>query len=53
MTRSGHPFEGRRLQVISRRQRAGRLHLLLTLPDQSRGLIPADWTDFAAGSGSV
>jgi hypothetical protein len=28
------------------------LHLLLTLPDQSRGLIPADWTDFAAGSGS-
>ncbi|UIF87924.1 hypothetical protein KAF44_30610 (plasmid) [Cupriavidus necator] len=53
ITRSGHPFEGRRLQVISRRQRAGRLHLLLTLPDQSRGLIPADWTDFAAGSGSV
>ncbi|WP_410054256.1 hypothetical protein [Cupriavidus sp. BIC8F] len=29
------------------------MHLLLTLPDQSRGLIPADWTDFPAASGSV
>ncbi len=48
ITRAGHPFEGLRLQVISRRQRAGRPHLLLLLPDQSRGLIPVDWTDFIA-----
>jgi hypothetical protein len=25
------------------------LHLLLILPDQTRGLIPTDWTDFATG----
>ena len=46
ITRAGHPFEGQRLQVLGRRQHAGRLHLLLILPDESRRLIPIDWTDF-------
>jgi len=39
-----------RLQVISRRQYAGRPHLLLILPDESRGLIPVDWTDSPAST---
>ncbi|WXK24695.1 hypothetical protein IHE33_15210 (plasmid) [Mycetohabitans endofungorum] len=48
VTRVGHPLEGQRLQLISRQLRAGELHLLLLLPDQSRGLIPANWTDLAS-----
>ncbi|MBK3824124.1 hypothetical protein G3A41_38770 [Paraburkholderia aspalathi] len=50
MIRTGHPFEGQRLPVIGRRQYIDRLHLLLILPDQSRRLIPVDWTDFAPGT---
>src|SRR5260364_62238 len=46
ITRVGHSFEGQRLQIIRRQLRAGRPHLLLLLPDQSRGLIPVDWTDY-------
>ncbi|MBK5090559.1 hypothetical protein IQ287_31900 [Burkholderia sp. R-69927] len=34
---------------MGRRQYTDRLHLLLILPDQSRRLIPVDWTDFAPG----
>ncbi|NTV97301.1 MAG: hypothetical protein HGA75_18125 [Thiobacillus sp.] len=47
MVRRGHPFEGQALQVLWRTHRAGRLYFLLILPDQSRSLIPADWTDLA------
>ncbi|MBK3844590.1 hypothetical protein G3A42_43040, partial [Paraburkholderia aspalathi] len=50
ITRTGHPFEGQRLAVIGRRQYVDRLHLLVILPDQSRRLIPVDWTDFAASA---
>ncbi|MBK8753985.1 MAG: hypothetical protein IPL99_21085 [Candidatus Competibacteraceae bacterium] len=47
MIRRGHPFEGRVLRVLRRTHRNGQLHFLLILPDQSRSLIPADWTDWA------
>jgi hypothetical protein len=46
--RPGHAFEGRELQVFSRCKRARQLQLLLILPDESRSLIPASWTDWAA-----
>jgi len=29
-------------------RRKGRMHLVLILPDGSKSLIPADWTDFAS-----
>ncbi|WP_416152049.1 hypothetical protein, partial [Pseudomonas sp. FG1] len=38
---------------MNRRQCAGRLHLLLIFPDESRGLIPVNWTDFVVGSDEV
>jgi hypothetical protein len=31
--------------VLGRSHRQGQLHLLLVLPDGSRSLIPASWTD--------
>lgn len=34
--------------MLSRCRRAGQLYLLLSLPDQSRSLIPASWTDLRA-----
>lgn len=46
--RSGHAFEGRELRVYSRCKRGRQLHLLLVLPDESRSLIPASWTDWGA-----
>ncbi|MCP5113704.1 MAG: hypothetical protein GY953_22955 [bacterium] len=43
--RPHHPFEGQALDLLGWSHRNGRLHLLLILPDQSRSLIPAEWTD--------
>lgn len=40
-------MEGRVLAVFSASQRRGRRFFTLILPDQSRTLIPADWTDVA------
>jgi hypothetical protein len=37
------------LEVLSGRRRAGVVELLLVLPDGSRVLVPADWTDVVAG----
>ena len=48
VVRNGHAFEGHELAVISRSKRGGQLYLLLKLPDQSRSLIPASWTDLQA-----
>lgn len=48
VVRNGHAFEGHELAVISRSRRGGQLYLLLSLPDQSRSLIPASWTDLRA-----
>src|SRR5262249_31813478 len=41
-----HAFEGCSLAVISKLQRRGVFLLLVILPDGSRSLIPATWTDF-------
>jgi len=45
IVRAHHPFEGKSLTVLGTIHRHGRLHLLLILPDGSKSLIPADWTD--------
>jgi hypothetical protein len=45
ITRPGHPLGGRELQVLGRMRRHGRAELLLVLPDGSKSLIPAVWTD--------
>src|SRR5271157_6372485 len=48
--RARHPFEGRSLNVLASAHRKGRLHLVLILPDGSKSLIPADWTDLASSA---
>ncbi|MGH3823684.1 MAG: DUF5372 family protein, partial [Pseudonocardiaceae bacterium] len=45
ITRRRHPLEGLALRVLGRMRRHGRLELLLVLPDGSKSLIPAGWTD--------
>ena len=40
-----HPLEGQVLTVLGWSHRHGQLHLLLVLPDGSRSLIPAAWTN--------
>lgn len=52
VVRERHPLRGRALRVLGRMRRHGRLELLLELPDGSKCLIPAAWTDLAVeGSG--
>src|ERR1700730_12662877 len=46
--RERHPFEGRSLQVMGAIKRRGVLLLLVVLPDGSRSLIPASWTNWEA-----
>src|ERR1700746_2831045 len=46
--RERHPFEGRSLQVMGAIKRRGILLLLAVLPDGSRSLIPASWTNWEA-----
>ena len=50
VTRPRHPLEGRTLRVLGQLRRHGRLELLLVLPDGSKSLVPAAWTDLDAGS---
>ena len=45
ITRPHHPFQGKTLDVLRHANRQGRLLLVLVLPDGSRSLIPADWTN--------
>jgi Family of unknown function (DUF5372) len=45
LTRRRHPFEGRSLQVLGSMRRHGVAELLVVLPDGSKRLIPAAWTD--------
>jgi hypothetical protein len=47
VVRGRHPLQGRALRVLGRMRRHGRLELLLELPDGSKCLIPAAWTDLA------
>src|SRR3982074_309 len=44
--RERHPFEGCALAVIGSIRRGGVLFVLACLPDGSRALIPAQWTDW-------
>ena len=48
IVRPRHPFEGETLQMLGQMRRHGRLELLLVLPDGSKTLIPAAWTDLEA-----
>jgi hypothetical protein len=45
ITRSRHSFEGKSLRVLGGMRRHGALELLLVLPDGSKSLVPAAWTD--------
>ena len=45
ITRPRHPLEGRTLRVLGGMRRHGRLELLVVLPDGSKRLIPAAWTE--------
>jgi len=47
IVRPRHPFEGKSLAVVGAMHRKGRLTLTLILPDGTKSLIPADWTDLA------
>ena len=48
ITRLHHPFEGKTLPVFGLRRHQGKLHLILILPNGSRSLIPAEWTNLDA-----
>jgi hypothetical protein len=45
VTRARHPLAGHQLRVLGRMRRHGRLELLVVLPDGSKSLLPAAWTD--------
>ena len=53
IVRSRHPLQGHCLTVLGRVCRHGRLELLLVLPDGSKTLVPAAWTDHNANDGAV
>jgi hypothetical protein len=46
ITRRRHAFEGQALAVIGTMRRRDIHYLLTVLPDGSRSLIPASWTDW-------
>ena len=48
--RARHPFEGKSLNVFRSTHRKGRLVLILILPDGSKSMIPADWTDLGSAA---
>jgi hypothetical protein len=45
VTRHRHPFEGHSLVVLGQMKRHGAVELLVVLPDGSKTLMPACWTD--------
>jgi hypothetical protein len=51
LTRPGHPFDGRILPVLGSMRRHGAVELLVVLPDGSKRLIPAAWTDLESAPG--
>jgi hypothetical protein len=53
VVRVRHPLGGRSLEVPGFPRRRGVLHLLLVLPDGSRSLIPAAWTDLEPADAAV
>ncbi len=50
VTRANHPLTGRVLSVLGRMRRQGQVQLLVVLPDGSKTLMPAVWTDDAAAA---
>ena len=48
VTRPRHPLAGQTLRVLGRMRRRGTDEVLLELPDGSKSLLPAAWTDLAA-----
>ena len=53
LTRRRHPFEGRSLRVLGSMRRHGETELLVVLPDGSKRLIPAAWTDLENTAGGA
>jgi hypothetical protein len=51
--RPAHPFEGKTLNLLGATHRKNRLLLLLILPDGSKSLVPADWTNLNSTSEST
>src|SRR5438132_11834145 len=51
--RERHAFEGQTLAVISSIKRRGVLLVLVILPNGSRSLIPAAWTDWRDADASL
>jgi hypothetical protein len=51
LIRPRHPLEGRSLEVLGRMRRHGAVELLVVLPDGSKRLIPASWTDLDRATG--
>ena len=47
VTRVRHPFEGKPLAVWQSIRRKDQMYLVLILPDGSKSMVPAEWTDFA------
>ncbi|MGH8573443.1 MAG: hypothetical protein ACREX8_12835 [Gammaproteobacteria bacterium] len=52
VVRARHPLEGRSLELIGWMRRGGSLGLILVLPDGSRALVPAGWTDLEPPAGA-
>ena len=52
LTRPRHPFEGRPLPVLGSMRRHGVCELLVVLPDGSKRLVPASWTDLDHAAGA-
>src|SRR6266567_7956158 len=50
ITRPHHPFQGQSLEVLRHARMPGGLQFVLILPDGSKSLIPAEWTDFTTGA---
>ncbi len=51
LTRPRHPLEGRPLPVLGSMLRHGVCELLVVLPDGSKRLVPAAWTDLESPPG--
>jgi len=48
ITRPQHPLEGKKLAVFGQRRYQDKLHLILSMPQGGRALIPKEWTDLEA-----
>src|SRR3954447_716866 len=46
ITRPHHPFHGQSLEVLREAHMPSGLQFVLILPDGSKSLVPAEWTDF-------